>query len=152
MLCEWHSHIGDNISDECLLEMVIQFLRIRPRRIYSHPDRGKSLDRSGEDVTTEEVEREAGRVANKVTCEMQLQARKAQLQPLINSGRCKRSLPLNNKRCCVEGCNNPLLHPLEECEYFLGLSISKRRQLSRYGKRCYKCLDRGHESNDCPIP
>ena len=56
MLCEWHSHIGDNVSDELLPELVIQFLRIRPRRIYSHPDRGKSLDCSGEDATPEEVE------------------------------------------------------------------------------------------------
>ena len=47
MLCDWHSHIGDNVSDECLPEMVIQFLRIRPRRMYSRPDRGKSLDSSG---------------------------------------------------------------------------------------------------------
>ena len=98
------------------------------------------------------VEREAGNVASKVTCEMQLQARKTQLQPLINSGRCKRSLPHSNKNGCVEGCSNPLLHPLEECEYFLRLSVSKRRELSRNGKRCYKCLNRGHESNDCLIP
>ena len=111
MLCEWHSHIGDNVSDECLPELVIQFLRIRPRRIYSHPDRGKSLDCSGEDVTPEEVEREAGRVANKVTCEMQQQARNARLQPLINSGRCKRDVPHKKRRLCFEGCNNPLLHP-----------------------------------------
>ena len=77
MLCEWLSHIGDNVSDECLPEMVIQFLRIRPRRIYSHPDRGKSLDRVGEDASPDEVEKEAGRVANKVTCEKQQQARNA---------------------------------------------------------------------------
>ena len=109
-------------------------------------------DRSEEDATPEEVEHEAGRVANKVTCEMQLQARKTHLQPLINSGRCKSSLPHSNKNHCVQGCNNPLLHPLEECEYFQGLSISKRRELSRYGKRCYKCLNRGNESHDCPIP
>ena len=68
MLCEWHSYIGDDISDERLPELVIQFLRIRPRRIYSHPDRGISLDRPGGDVTPEEMEWEAGRVANKVTC------------------------------------------------------------------------------------
>ena len=79
MLCEWHSHIGDNISDECLPELVIQFLKIRPRRmyLYSRTDRGKSLYNSGEDVTPEEVEQEAGRVANKITCEMQQQARSA---------------------------------------------------------------------------
>ena len=86
MLCEWHSHIGDNISDECLPEMVVQFLRIPPRRIYSHPDRGKSSDRSGEDVSSEEVEREAGNVASKVTRKMQQQARDARLQPLIKVG------------------------------------------------------------------
>ena len=74
MLCEWHSHIGDNISDESLPERVVQFLRIRPQRIYSHPDRGKSSDRAGEDASPEEVEQEAGRVASKVTCEMQQQA------------------------------------------------------------------------------
>ena len=26
MLCEWHSHIGDNVSDEHLPEMVIQLI------------------------------------------------------------------------------------------------------------------------------
>ena len=30
MLCEWHYHIGDNVSDEQLLEKLIQFLRSRP--------------------------------------------------------------------------------------------------------------------------
>ena len=58
MLCEWLSHIGDNVSDECLPEMVIQFLRIRPRRIYSHPDRGKSSDRAGEDASPDELKKE----------------------------------------------------------------------------------------------
>ena len=129
-----------------------QFLRIRPRRIYSHPDRGKSSDRSGEDVSPEEVEQEAGRVASKVTCDMQQQARDARLQPLIKSGRCKRKFSQNKKRLCFEGCNNPLLHPEEECEYFLGLTVTKRRVLCRNGKRCYKCLTRGHESGVCPSP
>ena len=87
MLCEWHSHIGHNVSDKCLPEKVVQFLRIRPRRIFSHPDRGKSSDRPGEDLPPEEVEQEAGRVASKVTCEMQQQAIDARLQPLIESGR-----------------------------------------------------------------
>ena len=44
MLGEWHSYIGDDVTDEILPELVIQFLRTRPRRIYSHPDRGKSSD------------------------------------------------------------------------------------------------------------
>ena len=81
---------------------------------------------------------------------MQQQAKTTQLQPLINSGRCKRSLPQKKRRLCVEGCDDSLLHPLEECEYFLGLPVPKRRELCRNGKRCYKCLIRGHESNDCP--
>ena len=46
MLGEWHSYIGDDVTDEILPELVIQFLRTRPQRIYSHPDRGKSSDRS----------------------------------------------------------------------------------------------------------
>ena len=83
---------------------------------------------------------------------MQQQERTTRLQPLINSGRCKRSLPQKKRRLCVEGCDDPLLHPLEECEYFLGLLVPKRRELCRKGKRCYKCLNRGHESSDCPIP
>ena len=41
---------------------------------------------------------------------------------------------------------------LEECEYFLGLPVPKRRELCRNGKRCYKCMDRGNKSRDCPIP
>ena len=69
-------------------------------------------------MSPEEMEREAGNVASKVTCGLQQQARDARLQPLIKSGRCKRSFPQNKKRLCFEGCNNPLLHPQEECEYF----------------------------------
>ena len=60
MLCEWHSHIGDNVSDECLPEKVIQFLKSRPRRMYSHPDRGKLPDPPEEEPSPEETEREAG--------------------------------------------------------------------------------------------
>ena len=152
MLCEWHSHIGHNVSDKCLPEKVVQFLRIRPRRIFSHPDRGKSSDRPGEDLPPEEVEQEAGRVASKVTCEMQQQAIDARLQPLIESGRCKRNFSRNKKRICFECCNNPLLHPEEECEYFLGLPVVKRKDLCRKGNRCYKCLTKGHESKVCPSP
>ena len=147
MLGEWHSYIGDDVSDEILPELVIQFLRTWPRRIYSHPDRGKSSDRSEEDATPAEAEREAGRVANKITCEMQHQATIAHLQPLINSGRCKRNLPERKRRFCVKGCRDPLLHTLV---YFLGLPVPKRRELCRYDKGCYRCLNRGHRSSDCP--
>ena len=35
MLCEWHYHIGDNVSNEYLPEKVIQFLRSRPWRVYT---------------------------------------------------------------------------------------------------------------------
>ena len=150
MLGEWHSFIGDDVTDENLPELVLQFLRTRPRRIYSYPDRGKSPDRSENIVTPEEAEREAGVVAHKITCEMQHQATVAHLLPLINSGRCKRDLPERKEKFCVKNCDDPLLHPLEECEYFLGLSVPRRRDLCRTGKRCYKCLCKGHGSTDCP--
>ena len=103
-------------------------------------------------MTPKEVEREAGRVADKITYEMQQQARDARLQPLINSGRCKRSFPQKRKRLCFEGCSNPLLHPLEECEYCMELPVTNRRELCCNGRKCYKCLNRGHESSDCPFP
>ena len=85
-------------------------------------------------------------------CENRRTFRSPASKGLINSGRCKRNFQQNKKRLCFEGCNNLLLHPLEECEYFLGVPVTKRRELCRNGKRCYKCLNGGHESSDCPIP
>ena len=70
----------------------------------------------------------------------------------MESGRCKRSFSCSKKRLCFEGCNNSLLHPEEECEYFLGLSVVKRRDLFRKSNRCHKFLTKGHESNVCPSP
>ena len=72
MLGEWHSCIGDDVTDEILPELVLQFLRTRPRRIYSHPDRGKSSDRSENVVAPEEVEREAGIVAHNINRQLRI--------------------------------------------------------------------------------
>ena len=71
-----------------------------PRRMFSHPDRGKSLDRSGEETPPEEVEQEVGKVANRITHKMQQQARASHLQPLIESGRCKRNFLRTEKKLC----------------------------------------------------
>ena len=32
------------------------------------------------------------------------------------------------------------------------MSVTKRRDLCHRGKRCYKCLNKGHESSVCPFP
>ena len=149
MLCEWHYHIGDNMSDEYLPEKVIQFLMSRPWRVYSHPDRGKLPDPQVEEKAPEEVERETGQVAQWITVEIQQQETAACLCPLIESGRCKRDFSHPKKDDCFKGCNNLSPHPESECEYFLGLSVTKRRQLCRKWRRCYKCFAKGHDSEDC---
>ena len=80
---------------------------------------------------------------------MQQQATAVHLRPLIESGRCKRDFSHVKKENCFKGCDNPSPHPESECEYYLGLSVSKRRDLCHKWRRCYKCLAKGYDYGEC---